>query len=153
MKESEDDLLAWAKKHIGKEGMKLLIDIGSKGVEFAVQFLKNPFEFCAVHQFKVYMGFGPDQTLDKTYVFVYQKDIDAFAVVWIYPDGYAPAYVVQKKHLQNFINRFNFSLIDNEIFLLWLHENKAIIQPAYQKYKDKYEELCALQQASDGCCH
>jgi hypothetical protein len=43
-------------------------------------------------------------------------------------------------------------LIDNEIFLLWLNENKDIIQNAYRKYKYKYEQICALQQTSDDTC-
>jgi hypothetical protein len=149
MKKSEDDIVTWAKKHIGQEGMDVLIDIGTRGVEFAVQFLKNPFEFCAIHQFKAYMGLKPGQTFDKTYVFVYQKGIDAFAVIWIYPDEDMPVFVVPKAALQNLIKRLNFTLIDNEIFLLWLNENKDIIQNAYQKYKNKYEQLCALQQTSD----
>ena len=91
------------------------------------------------------MNFALSINLDKTYVFVYQKDIDLFAVVWMYPNGDTPAYVVGRKVLQNFINRFNFGFIDNEIFLLWLNENKDIIQTAYQKCKEKYEKIMELQ--------
>ena len=149
MEESEDDFIAWAKKNIGKEGMQKLTEAAVKGLEFELEFLKNPGEFCAVHQFKVYMGLGPDRNLDKTYVFVYQKDIDLFAVVWIYLDGYVPAYVVERKALQNFINRYNFNFIDNEIFLLWLNENKDIIQTAYQNCKEKYEKIMELQNKSE----
>ena len=145
MEESEDEFIAWAKKTIGEKGMQILTDAAIKGIKFKLQFLKNPFEFCAIHQFKVYMGFGPDKSLDKTYIFVYQKDIDTFVVIWIYPDGDMPAYVVQKRAVQNFIKVFNFSFIDNEIFLLWLNESKDIIQPAYQEAKEKYEKILEYQ--------
>jgi hypothetical protein len=144
MKDNGEELLAWAKKNIGPEGMQILIETASKGIEFEAQFMENPFKFCAAHEYKVYMGSGPDRPLDKTYVFVYQQNDNSFAVVWIYPDGYAPAYVVSNEPLQNFINIYNFSLVDNEIFLLWLNENKDIIQKAYQSCKSKYDQLIAV---------
>ena len=145
MKDDKEDAMAWVKKHMGKEQMQQLTDMTIAGMEFELQFLKNPAEFCAANQYKVYLGRGPNAEFDKTYVFVYQQDTDAFATVWIYPDGHVPALVLKRQALQNLIERFDFSFIDHEIFLLWLHESQDLIQKAYKTCKRNYKKLMALE--------
>ena len=146
MKKRKKDILAWAKKNLGEKRMQEITEIAIKGLEFELEFLKNPCAFCAAHQFMVYMGLGPSPSRGTTYVFIHQKNIDSFAVVWLYPDGYAPAYVVETRALQNLINMYDFSFIDNEIFLFWLQEHEAIFQKTYQSCKEKLDEIAALKE-------
>ena len=140
-RKSSQEMAAWAEKRFGKENMQKVAQIVVDGLAFEVEFLKDPFEFCATHKFKVYNGLGPDTTLGKTYAFVHQVDIDSFALVWIYPNGNAPALVLGKRPLNNFITRYDFSLLDNEIFMLWLNENKAMLKKAHTEYIEEYRKI------------
>ena len=148
MKKSDKERMEWARKYVGEEKIREIVKMSLAGIEFELQFFKDPFAFCAAHEFTVYMGFGKDIELGKTYVFVHQKGEDAFVILWIYPNGHAPGYVMGENSIRNLKDKYDFSFVDNEIFLLWLNENRDLIHNIYENFKKEHKKIQRLKKIS-----
>ena len=131
----------WIEENIGKEGLSLLTKMANEGYDFALKFLEDPKHFCETNTFKVYMGFGINRDLGMTYAVVHKIKDDSFAILWTFLDGSAPSIVVTEKALHNIIKQYDFSRIDNEIFMIWLNDNLEILKKAHNIYVDELEKV------------
>ena len=131
----------WIEENVGKEGLRLFTKIANEGYDFALEFLKDPNHFCETKTYKAYMGFGINRDLGMTYAVVHKVKNDSFAILWLFLDGSAPSIVVNERALHNIIKQYDFSRIDNEIFMIWLNDNLEMIKKAYNMYVNELQKV------------
>jgi hypothetical protein len=124
-----------AKIDIDSKDMKKFANMVGESIPYAIKFFKNPKKFYMMGDCKIYKGFFIDKEWGEMYILVKKLKQDKYFTMYFnVTTEKIPCDLADETQINERINKYDWLLIDKQIFSLWLNDQNDYLNKEYNSY-------------------
>jgi DNA-directed RNA polymerase specialized sigma54-like protein len=124
-----------AKINVAQESMKDLVKMIRESIPYALKFFKSPKSFYMTGDCIIYMGYYIDREWGKMYILSKKiKRNKYFTMYFNIVSKTIPCDLADESQIKERIDKFDWLLIDKQVFSLWLEEQSDYLSKEYESY-------------------